>query len=132
MGSRCSIRENLLVSSPPVNITPPLTVYRRLGALLFEEAIKVTGLTPGAMGLRLREELARPTLTAPTMRAWRRGNKAVPLAAFLAVCRIAELSPGDFLAQMADGADGIEDGEVVELLKEMAKSKALTATEATR
>lgn len=92
----------------------------------------MTGLTPGAIGLRLREELARPTLTAPTMRAWRRGNKAVPLAAFLAVCRIAQVSPADFINKMAEDAGGIEYGDLAELLQELVNYQDLATTGAER
>jgi hypothetical protein len=100
--------------------TPALTVYRRLAALLFEEAVGATGLSPGQLGLRLREELSRPTLTAPTLRAWRRGNKAVPFAAFLATCKIANVRPGSVVARLTDLAEvGIDDSELVELLLEL-------------
>jgi hypothetical protein len=101
-----------------MNTPPALTVYRRLGALLFEEAVQATGLAPGVLGLRLREELSRPTLTAPTLRAWRRGTKAVPLAALLATCRIAGIRPGSVVAKVLAGAkDGDDDAEVTELLE---------------
>jgi len=101
-----------------VNRTPPLTVYRRLGAVLFETAIQATGLAPGVIGARLREELSRPTLTAPTVRAWRRGTKAVPFAAFLATCRIANVRPGSVVAKVTTLAKTgeIEDGELLDLL----------------
>jgi hypothetical protein len=89
--------------------TPALTVYRRLGARLFEEAVQATGLAPGALGARLRDELARPTLTAPTLRAWRRGTKAVPLAALLATCRIAGVRPGSVVARVLAGAKDLGD-----------------------
>lgn len=72
---------------------PELSVYRRLGARLFDRAIQETGLTPTEMRAELRTLLLRPTLTAPTLRAWRRGSKPTPLAAFLAVCHLAKLKP---------------------------------------
>ena len=101
-----------------MNTTPPLTVYRRLGAVLFETAVQATGLAPGVLGARLRVELSRPTLTAPTVRAWRRGNKAVPFAAFLATCRIANVRPGSVVAKVTTLAKSgeVEDGELLELL----------------
>jgi hypothetical protein len=106
--------------------TPAITVYRRLGARLFEEAVQATGLAPGVLGLRLREELSRPTLTAPTLRAWRRGTKAVPLAAFLATCRIAEIRPGSVVAKvLATSKDGAEDTELLDLLFELQAAPAL-------
>jgi len=108
-----------------VKITHPLTVYRRLGAVLFEEAVRATGLTPGAMALRLRAELARPTLTAPTLRAWRRGNKAVPLAAFLAVCRIAGVRPATIVEKVTAQASQDADAELLQLLKELEAAKSL-------
>jgi len=86
---------------------------------MFEEAAQATGLAPGALGARLREELSRPTLTAPTLRAWRRGNKAVPLAAFLATCRIAGIRPDAIAARMAAAAAGAPDAALAELLRDL-------------
>ncbi len=102
-----------------------MTVYRRLGAVLFEEAVQATGLAPGVLGARLRAELSRPTLTAPTLRAWRRGNKAVPLAAFLATCRIAGVRPAAVVAKVAAETKVKTGGrEMVELLSELAGADA--------
>lgn len=87
---------------------------------MFEAAAQATGLAPGALGVRLREELSRPTLTAPTLRAWRRGTKAVPLAALLATCRIAGVRPDAIAARVTAGAAGeTADGELKELLREL-------------
>lgn len=103
-----------------------MTVYRRLGAQLFEEAVQASGLAPGVLGARLREELSRPTLTAPTLRAWRRGNKAVPLAAFLATCRIANVRPGSVVAKvLATSREQVGDDELVELLVDLQTAPAL-------
>lgn len=87
--------------------------------MLFETAAQATGLAPGALGARLREELSRPTLTAPTLRAWRRGSKAVPLAAFLATCRIANIRPASVLTKLQGltDTDLTEDQDLVELLQ---------------
>lgn len=74
-----------------------LSSYRSLGARLFNRAIEETGLTPIEMRAALRDRLLRPTLTAPTLRAWRRGNKPTPLAAFLAACHIADMRPADLI-----------------------------------
>ena len=116
-------RKKLLTVNTPVKTTPPITVYRRLGARLFEEAVQATGLPVGALGARLRAELSRPTLTAPTLRAWRRGNKAVPLAAFLATCRIANVRPGSVVAKVAGMAEGgLDDPELLELLTQLSSA----------
>lgn len=111
--------------------TPSLTVYRRLGAQLFEEAVQASGLTPGVLGSRLRDELSRPTLTAPTLRAWRRGNKAVPLAAFLATCRIANVRPGSVVARvLATSKEQGDDAELLELLVELQAAPTLARARA--
>ena len=109
-----------------MSATPSLTVYRRLGARLFEEAVQASGLAPGVLGSRLRDELSRPTLTAPTLRAWRRGNKAVPLAAFLATCRIANIRPGSVVARvLATSPNGAEDADLLALLLELQSAPVL-------
>ena len=113
----------MLTVNTPVKTTPPITVYRRLGALLFEEAVRATGLPVGALGAKLRIELSRPTLTAPTLRAWRRGNKAVPLAAFLATCRIANIRPGSVVAKVTGMARGdLDDAELLDLLTQLSSA----------
>ena len=113
-----------------MNTTPPLTVYRRLAAVLFETAVQATGLAPGVLGARLREELSRPTLTAPTVRAWRRGNKAVPFAAFLATCRIANVRPGSVVAKVTALAKSgeVQDGDLLELLLLLADSPPIAGS----
>src|SRR5579872_3531782 len=118
-GSPLHSRQEFLTVNSSVTTSPPITVYRRLGALMFEEAAQATGLAPGALGARLREELSRPTLTAPTLRAWRRGNKAVPLEAFLATCRIAGIRPDAIAARMAAAAAGAPDAALAELLRDL-------------
>ena len=123
--------EKFLTVNTPVNTTPPITVYRRLGAALFEEAAQATGLTPGMLGARLRVELSRPTLTAPTLRAWRRGTKAVPLAALLATCRIANIRPGTVVAKVAAAAEEEPaDPELVELLVALQNAPAIAGVRA--
>lgn len=114
-----------------MSTTPPLTVYRRLGARLFEEAVQASGLSPSALGARLRDELSRPTLTAPTLRAWRRGTKAVPLAAFLATCRIAGIRPGSVVAKvLATSKEQADDSELLDLLLELQAAPALAGARA--
>lgn len=114
-----------------MEITPPLTIYRRLGALIFEEAVRATGLPPGALGLRLRDELNRPTLTAPTLRAWRRGSKAVPLAAFLAVCRIANVQPAEFVSRIAGTGTSVEK-DLADLLQLLGAGRTIAQMESVR
>ena len=92
---------------------PLLSVYRRVGARLFDKAARETGLSPGVLGQELRVRLLRPTLTAPTLRAWRRGNKPAPLAAFLACCALAGKRPDEVLRllelELSQNADGIDE-----------------------
>ena len=92
-----------------------LSVYRRLGARVFDRAARETGLTPTQLRAALTDSLNRPTLTAPTLRAWRRGNKPVPLAALLAVCDIARRKPTEILAMMR-GDEPLDENDVRELL----------------
>ena len=97
---------------------PALSVYRRLGARIFDRAARETGLTPTQLRAALTEALHRPTLTPPTLRAWRRGNKPVPLGALLAVCDLAGRKPFEILAIMK-GDELFDDRDVRELLSRL-------------
>lgn len=99
-----------------------LSLYRQVGARLFDRAARETGMTPIQLRTALKVALLRPTLTAPTLRAWRRGNKPVPLAALLAVCDLAGKRPAALVAMLraeakAGGTD--LDGDFARLLERL-------------
>jgi hypothetical protein len=81
---------------------------------MFDRAARETRLTPIQLRGALMERLLRPTLTAPTLRAWRRGNKPVPLAAMLAVCDLAGKRPNEIILMLK--RDGEIDGDDAALL----------------
>lgn len=90
-----------------------LSVYRRVGARMFDRAAVDTGLTPTELRMALRVALSRPTLTSPTLRAWRRGTKPVPAAALLAVCDLAGKRPAEIVDRLRkenSGGDFGKDG----------------------
>lgn len=63
-------------------------------ASAFNRACQLTGLSGAELCRRLAPMIGkRNVLSRQTMAAWRRGQQAVPLVAFLAACDLAGLRP---------------------------------------
>ena len=63
-------------------------------ASAFNRACQLTGLSSAELCRRLAPMIGkRNVLSRQTVAAWRRGQKAVPLVAFLAACDLAGLRP---------------------------------------
>jgi hypothetical protein len=72
-------------------------------ASAFNRACQLTGLSSAELCRRLGPMIGkRNALSRQTMAAWRRGQQAVPLVAFLAACDLAGLKPPMIFALAAE------------------------------
>jgi hypothetical protein len=75
--------------------------YRAASA--FNRACQLTGLSSAELCRRLAPMIGkRNVLSRQTVAAWRRGQQAVPLVAFLAACDLAGLRPPMIFALAAE------------------------------